>query len=420
MQRLLCLKQLLSQNPRNLYSASTTGISSTACSKHLLFLFKTNPIHSNTSLLLHPSRHFFSHSSSSSSYSRLWVYQKIHGFLSNPILVKLVSLSLLPSNALLKGPPIKALLDCSRVVGFVRPQFSRRSFQLNPSFDYHRRSCSRGDEGSKWRSRVASSVPADTRSHRWICELFSGDWDEDGEGRKRVSLGDNVVSVQPTFWQSWLRRFSPDDVVLGLILANVAVFMLWRVADRDFMRKNFMISLDNFRSGRVHTMITSAFSHIEVEHIISNMIGLYFFGTSIARYFGPEFLLKLYLSGAVAGSVFYLVHHAFMSASSEVLPSSSLYNHATLAGFLLVNRPGKRMWSHDPSRTPGLRKPLLSTELAIPYKIVFCLMSFQGIFLIGKDTLRVLQGDSHISGSAHLGGAAVAAVAWARLRRGRF
>nr|AIY60715.1 rhomboid protein Lonja_PARL [Lonicera japonica] len=353
MQRLLCLKQLLSQNPRNLYGASTTGISSTACSKHLLFLFKTNPIHSNTSLLLHPSRHFFSHSSSSSSssYSRLWVYQKIHGFLSNPILVKLVSLSLLPSNALLKGPPIKALLDCSRVVGFLRPQFSRRSFQLNPSFDYHRRS-----------------------------------------------------------WQSWLRRFSPDDVVLGLILANVAVFMLWRVADRDFMRKNFMISLDNFRSGRVHTMITSAFSHIEVEHIISNMIGLYFFGTSIARYFGPEFLLKLYLSGAVAGSVFYLVHHAFMSASSE----------------------GKRMWSHDPSRTPGLGasgavnaimlldiflfpRKTLYLEFIIPVPAILL-----GIFLIGKDTLRVLQGDSHISGSAHLGGAAVAAVAWARLRRGRF
>lgn len=46
----------------------------------------------------------------------------------------------------------------------------------------------------------------------------------------------------PFFRQSWLRRFSPDDVVLGLILANVAVFMLWRVADRDFMRKNFMVS----------------------------------------------------------------------------------------------------------------------------------------------------------------------------------
>ena len=31
-----------------------------------------------------------------------------------------------------------------------------------------------------------------------------------------------------------------------------------------------------------------------------------------------------------------------------------------------------------------------------------------------------VQNDSQISGSAHLGGAAVAALAWARVRRGRF
>ncbi|KAI3789061.1 hypothetical protein L2E82_01848 [Cichorium intybus] len=43
------------------------------------------------------------------------------------------------------------------------------------------------------------------------------------------------------------------------------------------MMQNFMIQLDSFKSGRFHTMITSAFSLIEVGHIISNMIGLYFF-----------------------------------------------------------------------------------------------------------------------------------------------
>lgn len=43
-----------------------------------------------------------------------------------------------------------------------------------------------------------------------------------------------------------------------------------------------------------------------------------------------------------------------------------------------------------------------------------------GIFLIGKDVLRVMEGNSNISGSAHLGGAAVAAIAWARIKRGRF
>ncbi|PRQ23191.1 putative peptidase S54, rhomboid domain-containing protein [Rosa chinensis] len=41
-----------------------------------------------------------------------------------------------------------------------------------------------------------------------------------------------------------------------------------------------------------------------------------------------------------------------------------------------------------------------------------------GIFLIGKDILRIMEGNSQILGSAYLGGAAAAAIAWARLRKG--
>ncbi|KAA8541053.1 hypothetical protein F0562_025016 [Nyssa sinensis] len=254
---------------------------------------------------------------------------------------------LLP-NALLKSTS-KGLIDSRG--GFLRAQLRRRIFDFNPSFESHRRT-----------------------------------------------------------WQSWFRRLTPDGVVLGLILTNVAVFMLWQVADRKFMMNNFTISIDNFRSGHVHTLITSAFSHIEAGHLISNMIGLYFFGMSIGRVFGREYLLKLYLSGAVVGSIFYLVHHAFMTSSSET----------------------QRMWGMDPSRTPGLGasgavnaimllniflfpKSTLYLEFIIPVPAILL-----GIFLIGKDMLRILEGDSQISGSAHLGGAVVAAIAWARIKRGRF
>lgn len=41
-------------------------------------------------------------------------------------------------------------------------------------------------------------------------------------------------------------------------------------------------------------------------------------------------------------------------------------------------------------------------------------------FLTNNKSIWTLQGNSNISGSAHLGGAAVAAIAWARIRRGRF
>ncbi|XVF54207.1 hypothetical protein PTKIN_Ptkin05aG0161900 [Pterospermum kingtungense] len=226
--------------------------------------------------------------------------------------------------------------------------------------------------------------------------------------KRRFDVGPNFGRLKSQ-WRSWLQRFTANDMVLGLIITNVAVFLLWRIADRQFMVNNFMISLDNFKSGHLHTLITSAFSHIDIEHIVSNMIGLYFFGYSIGRTLGPEYLLKLYLAGAIGGSVFYLVHHAFLALSSK----------------------GQAMWM-DPSKTPGLGasgavnaimlldiflnpKATLYFDFIIPVPAMLL-----GIFLIGKDILRIIEGNSNISGSAHLGGAAVAAIAWARLRRGRF
>ncbi|PWA93702.1 rhomboid-related intramembrane serine protease family protein [Artemisia annua] len=216
------------------------------------------------------------------------------------------------------------------------------------------------------------------------------------------------VSYQQTWLAQFRRRLTTDGVVIGLIVTNVAVFLLWRVADRRFMVQNFMIQLDNFKSGRFHTMITSAFSHNDVGHIVSNMIGLYFFGKSIGHQFGPEFLLMLYLAGAFVGSAFYLVHRAFLVPSSK----------------------DRRLFEPDPSKVPGLGASgavnaiMLLDIFLNPTKTIYLEFIIPvpaillGIFLVGHDMMRILEGDSKISGSAHLGGAVVAAVAWARLRKG--
>ncbi|KAF7091799.1 hypothetical protein CFC21_094354, partial [Triticum aestivum] len=116
-------------------------------------------------------------------------------------------------------------------------------------------------------------------------------------------------------WALWTSA-TADDMVGALMGANLSVFMLWRVlahprfitdphmvwldmyfggrlhtlltsassnVDPMFMRKHFMISLDNFTSGRLHTMLTSSFSHMNLKHLFNNMVGLYFFGSSVRR-----------------------------------------------------------------------------------------------------------------------------------------
>ncbi|KAI3934963.1 hypothetical protein MKW92_048501 [Papaver armeniacum] len=139
-------------------------------------------------------------------------------------------------------------------------------------------------------------------------------------------------------------------------------------------------------------MITSAFSHIDVGHLFSNMIGLLFFGRTIGL------LLNLYLAGAIGGSVFYLVHHAFIDPSKrgrQGLGSSGAVNAIVLLYIFLF--PKSKLYFY----------------LVLPVPAMLA-----GAFLVGKDLYRMKMADGKISGEAHLGGAAVAAIVWFGIRRG--
>lgn len=191
-----------------------------------------------------------------------------------------------------------------------------------------------------------------------------------------------------------------------LIGANVAVFMLWRLADPMFMRNHFMISLDNFKSGRLHTLLTSAFSHAEADHLFTNMIGLYFFGTSIANMFGPAFLLKLYIAGALAGSAFFLLEKAFLAPRKQAYVGWDNSRAPALGASAAVNA------------IILLEIFLYPTKLVYLYFFIPIPAAFMGPALIGADLWRVKKGQGGVSGSAHLGGALVAALMWARIRKG--
>ena len=54
---------------------------------------------------------------------------------------------------------------------------------------------------------------------------------------------------------------------MGLMGANVAVFLAWR-GDAHFMLRHFTTSWDAVREGRVHTLVLSAFSQRDTWHLI--------------------------------------------------------------------------------------------------------------------------------------------------------
>jgi membrane associated rhomboid family serine protease len=102
---------------------------------------------------------------------------------------------------------------------------------------------------------------------------------------------------------------SDGNVIFGLIGLNAAVFGAWHLAESDYrkmsmMNKHFLLSYDNFwRQGRVHTLITSVFSHQSIGHIAGNMLTLYFFGSSAVAMLGARQFLTLYMGGGLFSSL---------------------------------------------------------------------------------------------------------------------
>ncbi|XP_021312462.1 RHOMBOID-like protein 12, mitochondrial isoform X1 [Sorghum bicolor] len=294
-----------------------------------------------------------------------------------------------------------------------------------------------GATGLSLLPRTAADVAAVARTaaSRWLAAARgSGSLDLFSLQRRRRASWWQLSSspfLQGAPWAYWME--SPDSAVWMLIGANVAVFMLWRVADPGFMRRHFMISLDNLKSGRLHTLLTNAFSHAESNHLFANMIGLYFFGNNwqipiedqnwwqicnsptilsisletdvIANVFGPAFLLKLYVGGALTGSVFFLLEKAFLAHRKQDYEGWDTSRVAGLGASAAVNA------------TILLQIFLYPKGLVYLYFLIPVPAALMGAAIIGADLLR-LKRHGEVSGSAHLGGALVAALMWARIRKG--
>lgn len=89
-----------------------------------------------------------------------------------------------------------------------------------------------------------------------------------------------------------------DTVLYSLIGLNVGVYALWQLApDPSFARRHFVVSAAALADGRLHTLLTSAFSHRDgATHLLVNMVSLFFFGRAVGRALGGRALLSLYLA----------------------------------------------------------------------------------------------------------------------------
>ena len=107
--------------------------------------------------------------------------------------------------------------------------------------------------------------------------------------------------------------FPTSSVVIQLIIANVAIFILQNILHTAFssvaLEKFFALSPATFFSGYIWTLITYSFLHGSLIHILFNMLVLYFIGKHVEPVLGSRRFLGLYFASVICGGLFWLLFH---------------------------------------------------------------------------------------------------------------
>ncbi|KAI8326115.1 rhomboid-domain-containing protein, partial [Martensiomyces pterosporus] len=197
---------------------------------------------------------------------------------------------------------------------------------------------------------------------------------------------------------------SPEATVYAIIGLNGVVFLLWKSGQERmnsfhdskmmaWMMRNFTAMWVNLKEGRIWTLVTPAFSHIEPMHLLINMFVLYSFGTDIARLIGPKRFLAFYLGAAACGNMI----------------------SAYLRGVVMPRRTGNYSTAVQPAVGASTSVVGITTLFACLYPhATFQLFFFVPVpawlataGFIGWDVWRVMRSDrTKVDGAGHLGGAA--------------
>ncbi len=94
-----------------------------------------------------------------------------------------------------------------------------------------------------------------------------------------------------------------QTAVGSIILINAFVFILGWLLGPEWLLDRLALGADLFQSWHLWELLTAAFAHAGVWHILLNMLVLWFFGTDVERLYGRKRFWQFYLSASVLASL---------------------------------------------------------------------------------------------------------------------
>lgn len=134
-----------------------------------------------------------------------------------------------------------------------------------------------------------------------------------------------------------------ENSLVKIILINSAIFLVLLLAKivltfsqsrgiyDAILEQLFLPASTNSFLYKPWTLFTNFFIHVDIFHILFNMLFLYWFGRLVDEYLGSKRVIALYLLGGLAGGILFMVIYNLIPYFKPVLEVSVLHGASAAA-----------------------------------------------------------------------------------------
>lgn len=180
-------------------------------------------------------------------------------------------------------------------------------------------------------------------------------------------------------------------VVKWLLILNIGIFVIDFISEWRLTNSGAFAIRSALYQGRIWEFISFQFLHYSPGHLLFNMLGLYFFGPWMERWWGSMKFLAYYLLSGIGGAAFFTLL-AFLGAFENGMITHLLGASAGIYGILI----GVAMIA------PNLRVMLIFPPIELSMKQLAITM-----LVIATASILFTLGSNQGGDAGHLGGAII-------------
>jgi Uncharacterized membrane protein (homolog of Drosophila rhomboid) len=223
------------------------------------------------------------------------------------------------------------------------------------------------------------------------------------------------------------------SMVKALILANVAVFLLDMLSNRN-LTNLLLLHPWYVRQFQLWRLVTYQFAHGGFLHLLFNMYGLWLFGRGVEQILGQRRFLQLYLFSGIVGAGLWLLANWWGGGMAVIVEESGamgryLYKSLEQLDLVLKDHPDYRLvsvYGGCVGASGALFGVMAAAAMAFPNAVISLLFppislrmkTFIWVYAL-LEVVMAFDSHSNVAHLAHLGGMVGAFIYMRRLRRGQ-